>query len=137
MVEQIRMHLLSSYSVRRGAERALDELEQVRAEASTYGWDGYGAKPMDADAYVNARLFLETLPTTAPSPEISADPDGDVALDWSFGPRKALSISISRTGRCTFAWIRGRRTVRGTDWFDDAIPVPIANALSQLAREIA
>ena len=91
---------------------------------------------MHPDAYLNARLFIEALPTTAPPPEVSADPDGDVALDWSFGPRKALSVSISGAGRCTFASIHGQRTFRGTDWVDDdGIPENIATALWQLARE--
>jgi hypothetical protein len=134
--EQIRRHLLDSYTVRRAAEGALNELDEVRMEASFEGWNGYGAKPMHPDAYQNARLFLEAMPTTAPSPEISADADGDVALDWVFGERKALSVSIGAAGRCTFAWMRGLRTYRGTDWLDDdGIPAPIANALWQLARD--
>ncbi len=137
IIEQIRMHLLASYAVRRGVERALDELEATRGVASVEGWDGYGAKPMNPEAYLLARRFLESLPTTAPHPEISADPDGDVALDWSFGPRKALSVSINEKGRCVFACMRGYSTLRGTEWFDDGIPGSIANALSQLARETA
>ena len=136
--EHIRRHLLDSYTVRRAAEGALNELDDVRAEAGYEGWNGYGAKPMHPDAYQNAKLFLEAMPTTAPSPEISADPDGDVALDWVFGERKALSVSIGAAGRCTFAWMRGLRTWRGTDWLDDGgIPAPIASALWQLAREAA
>jgi hypothetical protein len=137
IVEQIRMHLLASYAVRHGVEHALDELEATRDEASVEGWDGYGAKPMNREAYLKARRFLESLPTTAPQPEISADPDGDVALDWSFGPRKVLSVSINEKGRCIFACMRGYSTSRGTDWFDDGIPESIANALSQLARDSA
>lgn len=136
--EQIRRHLLESYTVRRAAESALNELDAVRGEAGFEGWNGYGAKPLNPDAYQNAKLFLEALPTTAPSPEVSADPDGDVALDWIFGHRKALTVSIGPTGRCTFAWMRGMRTFRGTDWLDDdGIPTPIAAALSQLARDAA
>jgi hypothetical protein len=136
--EQIRRHLLDSYTVRRAAERTLNELDEVRAEAGFEGWNGCGGKPMHPDAYQNAKLFLEAMPTTAPSPEVSADPDGDVALDWVFGDRKALSVSIGAAGRCTFAWMRGLRTYRGTDWLDDdGIPAAIANALWQLARETA
>lgn len=137
LVEKIRKELLESFSVRDRAERTFDELEEVRNEASAEGWDGYGGKPMSPDAFLNAKLFIAALPTTAPQPEVSADPDGDVALDWYFGPRKALSVSISSDGRCAFAWIRGHRTFRGTDWVDDdGIPENVANALWQLAREV-
>jgi len=136
LAEEIRFHLLTSYTVRNGAERTLSELDEVRAEASIDGWDGYEGKPMNPEAYINAKSFIEALPTTAPLPEVSADPDGDVALDWFFAPRKALSVSISGAGRCTFAWIRGHRTFRGTDWVDDdGIPENVAEALSQLASE--
>jgi hypothetical protein len=137
LADKIREHLLDSYAVRGRAERTLDELELVRQEASVEGWDGYEGKPMHPDAYLNAKLFIGALPTTAPPPEVSADPDGDVALDWFFAPRKALSVSISGAGRCTFAWIFGHRTFRGTDWVDDdGIPENVANALWQLASEV-
>ncbi|MCC7415601.1 MAG: hypothetical protein IT176_00560 [Acidobacteria bacterium] len=136
--EQIRRHLLDSYTVRRPVERVLDELDAVREEARFAGWNGYGAKALQTEAYQNAKLFLEALPTTAPSPEVSADPDGEVALDWVFGERKALTVSIGAAGRCTFAWMRGARTYRGTDWLDDdGIPAPIADALWRLVRELA
>jgi len=131
--EQIQMPLLASYAVSHKLECALEELEAVRNEASVEGWDGYGAKAMKLEAYILAKRFLESLPTTAPRPEISADPDGDVALDWSFGPRMALSVSLNENGRCTFAAMRGYRTLRGTDWFDDGIPGQVANILSQIA----
>lgn len=135
IAEETRLHLLNSYTFRSRVERALIELDGVRKEASSPGWNGYEAKPMDPDAYANARLFLESLPTTAPRPEVSADPDGDVALDWSFGPHKALSVSISGNGRCTFAWMLGQRTYRGTEWLNNGIPGNIVNALWQLVRE--
>lgn len=135
MAEQTRSHLLKSYTVRQGIEGALEELEETRKEASFQGWNGYGADPIETGAYLCAKLFLESMPSTAPVPEISADPDGDVALDWFFGDRRILSVSISPTGRCSFAWILGQRTYRGTEWFNDGIPESIANALSRLARE--
>jgi hypothetical protein len=135
LFEVLRRHLLSSYSVSSGAERALAELEDVVTEASCQGWDGYDAKPVNLDAYSQAQLFLKALPTTARLPEVSADPDGDIAFDWVFGPQKALSVSIGPTGRCSFAWMLGQRRMRGTEWLEhEAIPENIANALSQLAR---
>jgi hypothetical protein len=135
IVEKTRMHLLASFSVRRGYESALNELEEARNEASVQGWNGYDARPMNPEAYSNAKIFLQSMPSTAPFPEISADPDGDVALDWSFSPGKALSVSIGPSGRCTFAWMRGHRTYRGTDWLEDGVPASVANALWQLAVE--
>lgn len=130
--EEIREHLLTSYSVREARERLLDELDSLTLEASRQGWDGYSAEPMSPEAYDYAKMFIKALPTTAPLPELNADPDGEVSLDWHFGHRRALTVSVGPTGRCTFAWVLGLRSNRGTDWIDDEIPASIAFALRQL-----
>jgi hypothetical protein len=134
MRERIREHLLTSYVISNATERVLTELKEVRLEASLEGWDGYGARPLDPASYDFAVRFLNALPTTAPLPEVSADNEGEVTLDWIFGQRKALTVSIGRTGRCTYAWMFGQSTNRGTDWIDDEIPASIIFALGQLAR---
>src|SRR5579872_5912201 len=114
--EEIRRHLLTSLVVSRAAECAMTGLRNIRAEAAEQDWNGYGAKALDPDAYANAQRFLEALPTTAPVPEVSADQDGEVALDWDFGHRKALTIRIGPNGRCSYAWLRGKRSAHGTEW---------------------
>jgi hypothetical protein len=137
MLEMIREHRLKSYVMRGPVERVLTELGEVCAEASKEGWDGYGARPLDPASYDFAIRFLNALPTYAPLPEVSADIDGEIALDWIFGQRKALTVSIGPTGRCTYAWMLGQSTNRGTDWIDDEIPANIVFALGQLARATA
>jgi hypothetical protein len=132
--ELVRMHRLKSVVMSNATDRVLDELDEVRAEASCEGWDGYGARPLNPASYNFAIRFMNALPTSAPLPEVSADTEGEVALDWIFGERKALTVSIGPTGRCTFAWVLGQRTNRGTDWIDDGIPEAIVFALGQLAR---
>jgi hypothetical protein len=134
MQEEIRKHLLSSFVIGNATGQAMAQLENLRTEASFVGWDGYGATPINPFACLYAKLFLNTLPTTAPIPEVSADPDGEVALDWAFGERRMLTVSIGPTGRCTFAWMNGQSTHRGTEWMDDEIPASVAFALSQLDR---
>jgi hypothetical protein len=134
MQEEIRKHLLTSYVIAAPTEQASARLEEVWSEASRSGWDGYGAKAIDPFAYMYARFFVNALPNTAPIPEVSADSDGEVALDWFFGDRKALTVSIGPTGRCTFAWMNGQSTNRGTDWMQDDVPASILFALAQLAR---
>jgi hypothetical protein len=130
--EKIREHLLASYTVRDARERLLEELDTLCIEASRQGWDGHDAKPINLDAYEMAKVFIKALPTTAPLPELSADPDGEVSLDWSFGKRRALTVSVGPTGRCSFAWVQGQRSNRGTDWIEDEIPAQIAFALRQV-----
>ena len=135
--EEIREHLLSSFVISNATEQVFTELKEVRVEASREGWDGYNARPLDPASFDFAIRFLNALPSTAPIPEVSADTDGEVSLDWLFGERKALTVSIGPTGRCTFAFILGQSKSRGTDWIDDEIPAQIAFALGQLARTTA
>ena len=134
MQDEIRKYLLTSYAIAAPAEQASARLEEVWSEASRSGWDGYGAKPINPFAYMYARFFVNALPSTAPIPEVSAHSDGEVALDWLFGNRRALTVSIGPTGRCTFAWMNGQSTNRGTDWMENGIPASIVFALAQLAR---
>ena len=133
MQERVRKHRLDSYVMRHATEKVLTELDEVRLEASRVGWDGYGARPLDPASYDFAIRFLNALPTSTPLPEVSADADGEIALDWIFGERKALTVSIGPTGRCTFAWMLGQRTYLGIDWIDDDIPETIVSVLGQLA----
>jgi hypothetical protein len=135
MQRSIRRHLLESYALSNPVEKVLAELGKVRNDASQEGWDGYGARAMEPLAYGFARRFLNSLPTTSPFPEVSADTDGEVSLDWVFGERRALTVSIGPTGRCTFAWMLGQNTNRGTGWIEDEIPASIVFALGQLARD--
>jgi hypothetical protein len=119
----------------RTLQKVLNELDEVRSEASSEGWDGYGARPINPDSYDFAARFLKALPASAPLPEVGADNEGEVSLDWLFGERKALTVAIGPTGRCTFAWMNGKSTSRGTDWIKDEIPAPIVFALGHLAPE--
>jgi hypothetical protein len=135
MHEETRRRFLDSYAMSSKAEKSLGELEEVSLEALCEGWDGHGALPMDMRAYLFAKKFLHALPTTAPAPEVSADTDGEVSLDWIFGNHRALTVSIGPTGRCTFAWMLGKNTNRGTGWIEDEIPATIVFALGQLARD--
>jgi hypothetical protein len=135
ILEELRGHMLKSYVMSNATEKVLTELKEVRTEASREGWDGYGARPLDPNSFDFAISFLNALPTSAPLPEVSADTDGEVALDWIFGKRKALTVSIGPTGRCTFAWMLGQKTNRGTNWIDDEIPEEIVSALGKLVRD--
>lgn len=134
MQDEIRGHLLTSYVIAAPTVQASSRFEEVWLEASRSGWDGYGAQPLNPSAYIYARVFVDALPSTTPIPEVSAHSDGEIALDWFFGDRKALTVSIGPTGRCTFAWMNGQSTNRGTDWMRDGIPASIVFALAQLAR---
>lgn len=51
---------------------------------------------------VKALEFAATLPSDVELPEVSIDPDGELAFDW-FKDDGLLSVSVGSTGRLTYA----------------------------------
>ena len=130
----VRLYLERGVSLRRVTGNALFQLETAKIEAALPNWDGYGAKPIDDAAYAYAQSFIRSLPTTTPTPDVGVDPDGEVSIDWTFGPRRILSVSVGPSGRLVYAALVGANRVRGTEWFRDAAPDPILDVLSRLIR---
>lgn len=109
-------------------------LEAAWGEFSIRGWDGYGAEPVSSEAYAMAKALLETLPVDAPTPEISADPDGEISFDWYRGPDKVFSVSVGGSGMLSYAGLFGRNNAHGTEWYDGGLPEVVAFNLARLHR---
>ena len=107
-------------------------LQDVRREAATQNWDGYGARAVDDATYARAEAFLDGLSIAAPDPDVAADPDGELSFTWYREPRRMFSVSISRDGRLSYAGLLGPSTVHGTEYLDDAIPEAIEANLARL-----
>jgi hypothetical protein len=97
--------------------KALELLEQLLKECSDDNWDGYGAKAINLDSYCEAWRLLVTLPTTIPLPEITIEPDGEIAFEWDKGTRRTFSISIGSMNKITYAGIFGSNKAHGTEYF--------------------
>lgn len=104
-------------------------------EARQPNWNGYGARPVQGAAYAKARTFIQALPTTVPKPDIGIDGDGEVSVDWLFGPELVFSVSVGPSGRLTFASVIGKRAIQGTEWFDAGIPAAVLDELTRVAAE--
>ena len=122
----------SSVSVDQPRLEAIEALIAVASGASEEGWDGYEGKRVLGSTLSKALAFLATLPSTAPAPDISAHPDGEVAFYWSTGPRRTLSVSVNAAGRVSFAAIVGHQRLFGSEYLTDELPESIALALRQL-----
>lgn len=108
------------------------DLESACLEAAVENWDGYGAEPVDRAAYERARVFLRALPVTAPDPEISVDPDGEVSFTWQREPRKVFSISVGRSRLVSYAGVFGPNTTYGDEHFVDELPQVVKSNLARL-----
>jgi hypothetical protein len=79
--------------------------------------------------YECAILFLESLPAEFTPPELSVDPDGEIAFDWISGD-DVLSVSLNATGHVSYAAEIGGKLSSGPAFFGGTLPEEILAALS-------
>lgn len=75
--------------------------------------------------------FVENLPLGFPQPEVTAEPDGHINLEWYREPRRVVSVSIAPDNRLHWAALIGTESPRGAGRYIDRIPAII---LDQIAR---
>jgi hypothetical protein len=75
--------------------------------------------------------FVENLPLGFPQPEVTAEPDGHINLEWYREPRRVISVSIAPDNRLHWAALIGTESPRGVVRYIDRIPAII---LDQIAR---
>ena len=100
-------HVESSRALFGPKEDALDRLYELAAECTEADWDGYGAEAVSLGAVVRCKRFIRQLPEDLPLPEISVEPDREIALDWSPTPTQTFSVSIGPADRMACAWVNG------------------------------
>lgn len=84
---------------------------------SEAGWDGEDALAVVDRAVERAVEFIRALPNGCDMPEIGADPDGSIALEWISSRRRMRSVGVvGNSDRLAYAWIdgtdRGHATAR-------------------------
>lgn len=131
-VRQFVGQVTPSVSIDEAYKESLDLLLDAFEEASRPNWDGYDAYPVSGATVAQARAFLDLLPSTLPGPEISPHPDGELAFEWSFGPRRLLTVSVNESGRLSYAALFGHARLHGTEFLLDAMPEAVALALRRL-----
>jgi len=120
---------------RKKIEEANGELWDVILECSVANWDGYGAEPVDFLAINEAFSFLNLLPVGLPLPEIMAEPNGEIGLEWDFGPNKVFVVSIKGNYSLAYAGILGAGSrTKGLESYSEAIPSVIIEGIKRIAR---
>lgn len=104
--------------------RAIVDLFQVFLECSEQDWDGYGAKEVEPAALLLAIGFLDKLPRYIATPEIAADPDGEISFEWFRADDTILTLSISSEGKLSFAGIFGKDKPHGIENYDMGQDIP-------------
>lgn len=73
-------------------------------------------RPMTADSL--AIQLIRCMPSSFSAPEISAEDDGDIALDWIASRHRSISVSVGTSSRLPYAWIDDGSSVHGVAEFD-------------------
>lgn len=100
-------HIERSWVLFGSKKDALDRLYELAAECAEADWDGYDAEAVSQSAVEHSAYFIRRLPEDLPLPEISVEPDGEIALDWSPTPTQTFSVSVGATDRIACAWVNG------------------------------
>ena len=67
-----------------------------------------------------------------PIPDISADPDGDISLEWRKEHRFTFVVSINGQGLISYAGLFGKNKIHGTEYFGQEMPPSIIFNLRRL-----
>ena len=125
--------LVESVSLGKTLQDTYKQLYQVRQDCTHSNWDGYGSEPISPESYENAKRFIRALPFSVSSPEVSAEPDGELTFEWYSNPTRVFSVSVGPNNELHYAGLFGASRAYGTEVFHDQIPEVI---LSHIKRAI-
>lgn len=124
--------LVSIGSVR--TRTLLDRIDAVAEGASISNWDAEGGVAVEHGTREYARMFARALAADMPKPDdVAVDKDGDISFEWNQGPRRILSISVSRDGTLNYAGLFGPNEADGTEiLLSQSLPVAAALAIRRV-----
>jgi len=111
------------------AKGTFQELDEVFRETLAPDWDGYGALPVEKETFLITKKFLILLPLYVNPPNISAEPDGNLTLEWYSSPEWLFSLSIDSKGFLHHAAKFGMRRHYGSEPYFDSIPQTILDLI--------
>lgn len=130
--QKVKKDFFESITIGERLCKVSEALWKLLEECSCEDWDGYGAKPVEFETFLEAVRFAETLPNQFPNPEISADPDGEISFDWDEGPRSVFSVSVGKHKNLNYAGLYGTNKNYGTEYFGNELPKTILDNLRRL-----
>ena len=115
-MENSRELLQESNALGFAAKGTFQQLYEVFEECSSEGWDGERAKPISEETLQSAKTFLKSFSLGIEAPDVGAEPDGAITLEWYRSPNKLISISINPDGWAYWAALIGTRKRHGADY---------------------
>lgn len=113
-------------------QKTLDSLSDVFEDCKHLDWDGHGALPVEQDTMAAAYALIESCPRGVPQPEIGAEPDGCITLEWRKSPVRVLSLSVDPDGILHYAGLFGSRRSHGTMPMNQEFPRDLLRLVGDL-----
>jgi len=114
----------ASVSSSAGQSRSYDQLQSL-ANAN-------GMTILDMP-FMLAYNFINALPVNLRNPEIDYEDDGEVTFDWVGPRRKMMIVSLSKTGKLSFACrISDIDKQHGTKLFIDSVPQVVLDCIQKV-----
>lgn len=82
-----------------------------------------------------ASELARLLPDWLPAPEVSLDPDGQIAFDWQRAPRLVVTVTVAPDATLYFAGLFGGNRNHGREVLSNELPPAIAANLHRLFSE--
>ena len=118
------------------AKGTFQQLNEIYEECSSAGWDGERAKPISGEVLQCAETFLKSFPLGIEAPEVGAETDGAITLEWYRSPNRVISISINPGGWLYYAAIIGAARRHGMDFALFDISEDLLGLISQVTRKV-
>jgi hypothetical protein len=124
-------HQLASDQVRRDAIDARLNIDPCYRESN---WNGEGADPIPDAAIQEAHAFLYKFPPTLPLPDVIAEPDGYLGLEWYRNKRLLYVVSFNGQGALSCSGLIGQKKVYGTYYMDETIPSEVLRDIARIVQ---
>jgi hypothetical protein len=118
------------------AKGTFQQLDGIFEECSSAGWDGERAKPISGEVLQNAKTFLKSFPLGIEAPEVGAEPDGAITLEWYRSPNRVISISINSGGWLYYAAIIGATRRHGMDFALFDVSDDLLSLILEVTRKV-
>lgn len=118
-------------------QKRLDEIEALIELPGRYrqkNWDGLDAAPVPEAAFQEARAFLRKLPSRIPMPEVIAEPDGYLGLEWYANKWLLYVVSFNGTGVLSCSGLFGAERIYGPRYMDEGIPAEIIRNIDKILQ---
>lgn len=91
--------------------------------------------PVDPATVHAAISFALSLPRLGATPEVSADPDGEISFDWAGPSGEMFSVSVNKHNRLAYAgWFGEQSRIHGIEQMAEGCPQQIVRGIEKTVR---